>query len=150
MRIIAAILIIIGLTACSGSDTSGDPVGQAQAFFEAGNYDRVQKTCDRLIADSTRFNALDVTRLCCLAELYVRLDTARASFDTAAAESNEASAVWCLGRARQLDADSVDAFISSRPRERASRLAVISIVSTYLSIPRDSLVVEDEQIYDSL
>lgn len=150
MRIITAILIVMGLAACTGSETVSEPIEQAQAFFEAGNYESVQKTCDRLMADSTQFMALDVTRLCGLAELYIRLDSARSESQSAVAETNEASAVRCLGRARQLDADSVDAFISSRPRERASRLAVINIVSTYLSIPRDSLVVEDEQIYDSL
>ena len=152
MRIIAAVTLglAIAMAACGGGATAAGPVAQAQADFEAGNYDGAQKACDRIMADSAGFTALDVAQLCTLAELYIWLDSARMDTGVAVVEPNEASAVRCLGRARELDADSVDAFIGSRPRDRASRLAVINIVSTYLAIPRDSLVVEDEQIYDSI
>ncbi len=150
MKLPGAIILVIVLAACSGGKGPMPPVAQAQADFEVGDYDRAQKICDRVMADSAGFRTLDVAQLCTLAELYIRLDSARIDALSAVAEPNEASAARCLGRARELSADSVDAFIASRPRERASRLAVINIVSTYLAIPRDSLVVEDEQIYDSL
>lgn len=152
MRTIAAVILTlaIAMTACVGAAPDSGHVAQAQAYFEAGNYDGAQQACDRIMADSAAFTALDVAQLCNLAELYIRLDSARTDAGAALFEPNEASAVRCLGRARELDADSVDIFIGSCPRERASRLAVINIVSTYLAIPRDSLVVEDEQIYDSI
>lgn len=150
MRIFTAIILALALAACSGSGAQQSQVAEAQTDFDAGNYSRAQTTCDHIMADSVEFEKLDVGQLCTLAELYIRLDSARTDTPASVAEPNEAMAARCLNRARAIDADSVDMFISTRPRDRASRLAVINIVSTYLAIPRDSLVVEDEQQYDSL
>jgi len=149
MRFLSAIILIFTLVACTGNKATTTLAG-AMSDFNAGDYSRAQSACDRIMSDSACFNRLDVTQLCTLAELYVRLDSANIDSSASVAESNEAMAVRCLSRARSIDADSVEMFISSRPRERASRLAVINIVSTYLAIPRDSLVVEDVQIYDSI
>ena len=102
MRIIAAVTLglAIAMAACGGGATAAGPVAQAQADFEAGNYDGVQKACDRIMADSADFAVLDVAQLCTLAELYIRLDSARMDAGEAVVEPNEASAVRCLGRAR--------------------------------------------------
>lgn len=144
-------LAAIAVLGCTHDRTPAQTVADARIEYESLNYGRCQNLCDGLLADSAKFNELNVGQLCVLAELYTLLDSAaNHNKPTSVADVNDANAARCLGRARQLDADSVDAFISRLPAEAATRLAVLNRVSTYLTIPRDSLVVEDELHSDSI
>lgn len=148
MRYLLIIVAILGavFTGCSSKNTPGATVDKAISRFEDGQYNKSRAIVDTLVNDSVRFNELSVTSLCRLAQLCLRLDSADAEKADRLADEGDAVAARCLGRAHKLDADSVDAFINSLPREEAARLAVLNRVSTYLTIPRDSLVVESDTI----
>jgi len=136
---------------CTGNHIPTQTVADARAEYENMNYGRCQTICDNLVSDSANFVKLDVRQLCNLAELYILLDVvANGDKPTTVADINDANAARCLGRARELSADSVDAFIDELSAESAARLSVLNRVSAYLTIPRDSLVVADEAHTDSL
>lgn len=143
---IIALLVAAALGSCSSQGSVSDTVDKAVISFEEGRYDKAQSIVDNLVNDSLSFNELSVNSLCRLAQLCIRLDSADAESQKHVADEGDAVAARCLGRAHTLDADSVEAFINSLPREEATRLAVINRVSTYLNIPRDSLVVESDTI----
>ncbi len=150
-RIAVAVAAATVMWCCSDRHTPAQTVADARAEYENMNYDRCQTICDNLVADSANFVKLDVRQLCNLAELYILLDVvANGDKPATVADINDANAARCLGRARELNADSVDAFINELSAESAARLSVLNRVSAYLTIPRDSLVVADEAHSDSL
>lgn len=130
-------------TGCSGHKTPEQTVAGAVESFDNRDFESAQHAIDQLMADSAAFSSLSASQLCVLAELCLRVDSARRS-EPAVADPGEAVAARCLTRARALSADTVSEFINSLPRERASRLSTIDLVGTFLDTPRDSLVVEDE------
>lgn len=148
MRYLLIIVAILGavFAGCSSKTPPADTVDKAISRFEEGQYNKSRAIVDTLVNDSASFNELSVNSLCRLAQLCLRLDSADAEKAAHVADEGDAVAARCLGRAHTLDADSVDAFINALPREEATRLAVLNRVSTYLTIPRDSLVVESDTI----
>lgn len=131
----AAIYILIAaLAVACASPTPADRVSRAFDALELGDSTRAQADIDAIMADSAAFNALRVNELCTLALVYERLSA------TTENEANDASAARCLARARSLDADSITAFLYSLPGEDAGRLMVLDRVSSYMEMPRDSLV----------
>ncbi len=143
--IIAAALTMI-LYGCASTPSSSETVDKAYLSFDKGHYGNARSIIDSLVNDSAVFNELSVNSLCRLAQLCIRLDSVNGGDSNPEADEDDAMAARYLGRAHDLDADSVDTFIRSLSREQASRLAIINSVSTYLSIPRDSLVVEGDTI----
>ena len=139
-------LIAVAAYGCTSSGSSGETIDKACTYFDEGRYNRARTSVDSLMNDSAQFNELSVGSLCRLALLCLRLDSGDGSSKEHVAYIGDALAARCLTRAQEIDADSVDRFIRSLPREQASRLDVINSVSTYLSIPRDSLVVESDTI----
>lgn len=148
MRYLLIIVALVGalFAGCSSKNIPGDTVAKAINCFEEGRYNKSRAIVDTLVGDSAGFNELSVNSLCLLAQLCLKLDSVDAEKTELVADEGDAIATRCLGRAHTLDADSVDAFISSLPHEEAARLAVLNRVSTYLTIPRDSLVVESDTI----
>lgn len=149
--IMAAALAACALWSCTGERTPAQSVADARIEYESLNYGRCQQICDDILADSAKFDRLDVRQLCNLAELYVLIDAAVSNNNpTTVADVNDANATRCLARARALNADSVEIYIGDLPVEAATRLSVLNRVSSYLTIPRDSLVVAQDTNPDSL
>lgn len=146
LYILSFVLLAPFVWSCGGTTTPADKVDDACQLFELGNYDGAIQAVDKIMADSLIFNELDVHDLCSLAQLCLRLDSVKHLEPEAVAEESDAIAARCLSRAGTLNADSVEMFIRNLPREQAMRLSVINRVSTYLTIPRDSLVVENDSL----
>ena len=127
---------------CTNGDETGG-VDYAVDRFEAGNYAGSREIVARLTADTTALDTMPVGELCRLAALCLRLDSVAAP---CADNPGEALAAKCLVAARRQNPDSVEAFLRSLPRETAQSLSVIDRVATYLTIPRDSLVVEGDTL----
>lgn len=123
------------LSACSSADTV-DRLDEAAEQLSVGEYGKCQQLCDGIMADSTAFTGLSATQLCRLAEMYVSLPDEH--------DSNDGAAVRCLSRARSLASDSVAAFLSTVDRDKAARLYTLDRVGSYLEVPRDSLVSEED------
>lgn len=140
-RIIIFILLGVALMACGGS--AGNGVQSAVEHFDQGNYAGSRSIVDRLVADSAALDTMSVGSLCELAVLCLRLDSIS---DPVSDTSGQVFAARCLSRARSIDADSVERFMRTLPRETAQSLTVIDRVATYLAIPRDSLVVEGDTV----
>ncbi len=140
-QLLLTILAALTLAACSSTDSTGiAQLDDAVAHFDAGSYDEASSQLDHIVADSAAFQALGVAPLCRMAQLSMQLDSALNT------ESGNVVAARCLGRARQLNADSVDAYIESLPMEQATQMRLINSVSSYLTMPRDSLVTDSDTI----
>lgn len=137
------IAIVCATASCSRERVTGELIDTAQAEYYARQFDDARKTLETAVGDSARFESLDSRRLCQAANLSLLIDSALAAGTGHEGAEADAVAARCLARARQLNADTVDAYIARLPHEQALRLAVIDRVSTYLAIPRDSLVVEE-------
>lgn len=136
MKYVLFLLIAIAAASC-GSPAGEDPVEKAAAALASGDEKGCQKACDALLTDTAAFNRLSAVQLCRLAELFVLLP--------GDPEANDGAAVRCLNRARTLDTDSVDSYLSSCSTEGSAHLMTLDFVGAYLEMPRDSLVgAEDE------
>jgi len=149
-KTVAAVVLATVACCCTNQGTPDQKLADARVEYDNFDYGRCQKICDDIMADSVLFDKLNVRQLCTLAELYTLVDAAVNNKPTSMAGINDANAARCLGRARELNPDSVDIFLSEAPAESAVRLNVLNRVSTYLTIPRDSLAVEDEIHCDSI
>lgn len=136
-RFVLSLLTAACLISCSGS---GSRVEEASSSFQNGDYTRSREIVDHLAADSAALSAMSVAELCEMASLCLRIDSVSES------TGGEALAVLFLGMARRQDSDSVEMYLRSLPRDAAQSLSVIDRVATYLSIPRDSLVVEGDTV----
>lgn len=144
IKLLVILSAIFMLQSCGGnSATTADSLFSARQYISRQEYTRASDILENVTADSARFNSLTVSELCDVAEMYLTL-AANPDLDSLA-PLNEANAARCMGRAQALDADSVDLFLARAETETALRLHAISKVGSYLSIPRDSLVIEDEQ-----
>lgn len=140
MRRLLYMTVAAVAAACTGGAASGGILHDAFDDFESGKYAESEARLAAIVADSTTFAALPLPVLCDMARLSVRLDSAMDS------ETNDAVAARCLSRARDIDPDSVDAFIESLPAEQADQLRLLNSVSTYLTMPRDSLVTDSDTV----
>lgn len=139
--IIIALCVITGSVSCTGGKDT-DPVERVAAMLRNGNAEDAQRDCDRLLADTTAFNALSAGQLCRLALVFV-------SF-TGDQESNDGAAVRCLNRARSLNNDSVESFLLELNDVYGGHLVTLDRVGTYLEIPREELVSAEDVQPDSL
>lgn len=127
------LILLIAITAMScGAPATEDPVEKAAAALASGDEKSCQKACDALLSDTAAFNSLSAMQLCRLAELFVLLP--------GEPDANDGAAVRCLNRARALDTDSVDNYLSSCSTDGAAHLMTLDFVGAYLEMPRDSLV----------
>ena len=139
------ILLFISVAVLFAACTQAGPADQISAATSAytnGEYDECNLICDKIMADSTAFNNLSVAQLCTLSELYVKLGEG--------VGENDASAARCLQRARDISADSVDAFIRSKSSEVAAYLTILDRVGTYMDMSRDSLLMIEEEPIDTI
>lgn len=135
MRHLYLIIITLAAALATSCGGTGSGVENALSAYSAGDTGRAQRDADAVMADTAAFNALSVSELCRLAELYASLPGDQ--------ETNDASAVRCLGRARKIDNDSVDAFLAELRTEPGRHLRTLDNVGAYLSMPLDSLFTED-------
>lgn len=127
--------LAVVLSGCGSADS--DPVERASAAVEAGDDQRAQHDIDHLLADTVSFDALTVSQLCRLALVCVTIDGNQ--------EANDGAAVRCLNRARSLDSDSVDMFLSKIAIEpEGGHLYTLDRVGAYLEIPREELVAAED------
>ncbi len=135
------VLVAMLLGSC-GAPVGSDTVGRITSELDRGDRHGAQRDAERLLADSAAFAALTPGQLCELSRALVRLSS------PSEVEANDASAARCLARARQLAPDTVEHFLRSVTGEDAGRLMVLDRVGSYLEIPRDSLVIEEEDAID--
>lgn len=145
-KFLIALVLPLAIFGCSKHRSASETVELAYEQFDRGKYERCKAIVDSILDDSADFNTLPVSSLCTLAELCIRLDSVDNKEIGLRADEGDAQAARCLGRACELDADSVEAFIRQQPAEKAQRLALIQRVSSYLATPRDSLMVESDTI----
>ncbi len=127
------------LSACSSASID-EQMANASVQFATGDLEGCSSTCNEILSDSVAFNSLSVEQLCKLSEILISLE--------GDLEANDASAARCLSRARSLNADSVEMFISSASQDVSYHLAVLDRVGAYLGIPRDSLVSTEDFLGD--
>ena len=145
-KLLILTMALIAWVSCSGPVNVNADVEAANMQFDLGHYDRAEGIVDQIMSDTAAFGQLSVKSLCTLAGLCVRIDSAGAQEP----DRCEAYAARCLVRAYELSPDSVEAFMASFPVERATRIEVITHASRYLSVPRDSLFVDDENAADTI
>ncbi len=140
-RLLLIILTLTALIATACSDSHADRVTVAADALIVGDTDRARQECDALLADSATFNSLSVNQLCRIAEILTALPDDQ--------EANDGAAVRCLSRARELNSDSVDAFLDTL-RADTRHLYTLDRVGSMLGIPRDELVADEDVAPDSL
>lgn len=136
-RLILIIITLAALLAAGCADSHSDRVTVAADALAVGDTERARQECDALLADSTAFNTLSVNQLCRMAEVLIAIPDNQ--------EANDGAAVRCLSRARVLNSDSVDAFLDTL-RADTRHLYTLDRVGSMLTIPRDELVVEEEDM----
>ena len=75
-KLCLCMLAAVAVLGCAHDRTPAQTVADARIEYESLNYGRCQNLCDGLLADSAKFNELNVGQLCVLAELYTLLDSA--------------------------------------------------------------------------
>ncbi len=136
------LLTVATMFASCVAPTSNDRIKEAAAKFDYGDYEACGNICDDILADSAEFHSLSVAQLCAISEMYINLGND--------VDEDDASAAKCLKRARVLSPDSVDDFIRSKSAEVATYLSILDNVGTYMDIPRDSLLISEDILLDSI
>ncbi|MDE6301521.1 MAG: hypothetical protein K2M19_07375 [Muribaculaceae bacterium] len=143
MRKILSVALLSALTllSCGKSDTPEQMLADAGIELDSHDYDSARAILDRLMADSTAMNSMNVKQLVTAAQLYTTIALAE---NNQSSETDEASAARCLTCARDIDPDSVDSYVNALEAEAAHHLRTISSVSAYLGLNRDSIITNEE------